>query len=355
MRANIVLLPGDGIGPEVVASAAEVLRCIAKAEDWGIEMQTGYIGGAAYERCGRPLDPKTLEACRSSDAVLLGAVGGPQWEHLPAHLRPEAGLLELRQELGVFANLRPVLARPALYKRTPFRPELLAGVDLIFVRELTGGIYFGEKAGDSDQAYDICRYSREEIQRIGRTAASLALSRKGRLCSIDKANVLATSRLWRQVMTELIEDEFPDLTLEHVLVDAAAMYLMQRPSSFDVIVTENMFGDILSDEASILAGSLGLLPSASLGDGNVGLYEPIHGSAPSLAGQNLANPIGAILSVALMLRHSLEAPQIADRIEAAVEALIEEDFLTPDLAEGTPRTTAEVTARVCQHLSKKFI
>lgn len=350
MRANIVLLPGDGIGPEVTASAATVLQTIAERAGWGLELEEGWIGGAAYERCGAPLDPRTLAACRAADAVLLGAVGGPAWDQLPAAERPEAGLLILRKELGVFANLRPIQSRPSLYEKTPFRAAILEGVDFVFVRELTGGIYFGEKAGDADAAYDVCRYSREEIERVARFAASLALSRRGKLTSIDKANVLATSRLWRQVLSELVAREFPTLELEHVLVDAAAMYLMQRPASFDVIVTENMFGDILSDQASTLAGSIGLLPSASLGEGGVGLYEPVHGSAPTLAGKNLANPLGAILSVAMMLRYSLEAPEMADRLEAALAQVVEEDYLTVDLAKGRSVGTKEVTARVCDLL-----
>lgn len=351
MRARIVLLPGDGIGPEVTESAAQVLRTIGTLAGWELTFEEAWIGGAAYERSGLPLDPDTLRACRSADAVLLGAVGGPRWDHLAPELRPEAGLLALRRELGVFANIRPIAVYPELFARTPFRPEILAGVDLIIVRELTGGLYFGEKAGDADQAYDVCHYSREEILRVGRVAAALALSRRGKLTSIDKANVLATSRLWREVLSELVATEFPTLELEHVLVDAAAMYLMQRPASFDVIVTENLFGDILSDQASTLTGSLGLLPSASLGDGSCALYEPVHGSAPSLAGRNAANPIGAILSVALMLRYTLEAPDWAERLEAAVARVVKEAYLTADLTLEGAQSTRAVTARICQLLA----
>jgi 3-isopropylmalate dehydrogenase len=349
MSAKIVLLPGDGIGPEVIESAVKVLREAAKIESFRIELQQGWIGGAAYERCGQPLDPATLETCLSADAVLLGAVGGPRWDKLPGAERPEAGLLQLRKALGVFANLRPVKARPVLAERTPYRSEILSGVDCVMVRELTGGLYFGEKHTDGESATDQCVYHRYEIERVTRVAAELARTRRKKLTSIDKANVLETSRLWRKTVTELVERDYPDLTLEHILVDAAAMYLAQRPSSFDVLLTENLFGDVLSDQSSTLAGSLGLLPSASLG-GSVGLYEPIHGSAPDIAGKGIANPVGAILSVALMLRYSLARDSLAQRVESAVEQVLAAGYLTADLHPQRPVLTNDFTEAVCAAL-----
>jgi len=347
---HIVLLPGDGIGPEVVESAVLVLHKAAQLGQMELRLEHGWIGGSALDLCGEPILEETLEACRQADAVLLGAVGGPKWENLPGHLRPEAGLLRLRKEMGVYANIRPVLSRPSLASFTPYRPEILHGVDLVMVRELTGGIYFGEKGRSEDAAFDMCSYKRSEIERITRVAAKLAQKRKKRLCSIDKANVLETSRLWRQVVTELIQQEFPDIVLEHILVDAAAMYLTQRPASFDVLLTENMFGDILSDQSSTLAGSLGLLPSASLGDRSRGLYEPIHGSAPDIAGRGIANPIGTILSVAMMLRYSLNLPLLAESIEKAVDKVLDSGPLTPDLDRSHPCNTRELTSRVCAAL-----
>ncbi len=305
MKARIAVLAGDGIGPEVMA---EGLRCLKAVEDlfghqFSLDPQP--FGGAAIDATGDSLPERTLHACLEADAVLLGAIGGPRWSAPTARVRPEQGLLRLRQELGVYANLRPVCLHRSLMEASPLKAAVLEGVDLVFVRELTGGIYFGEKTRDATSATDVCRYTAGEIERIGRVAARLALQRRCKLTSIDKANVLETSRLWREVMTRLIRDEFPGVALEHVLVDAAAMHLIRHPRDFDVLVTENMFGDILTDEASMLSGSLGLLPSASLGDGKRGVYEPIHGSAPDIAGQGLANPIGMISSVALMLRHSL--------------------------------------------------
>jgi 3-isopropylmalate dehydrogenase len=344
--AHVVILPGDGIGPEVLESAILVLQKAAQLGSIDLRLEHGWIGGAALDLCGEPIFPETLQACKEAHAVLLGAVGGPKWENNPGHLRPEAGLLQLRKEMGVYANLRPVVARPALAPFTPYRPEILQGVDLVMVRELTGGIYFGEKGRDADSAFDVCRYQRHEIERITRVAGRLAQKRRKKLCSIDKANVMETSRLWRQVVTEVMEREFPDVQLEHVLVDAAAMYLTQRPAQFDVLLTENMFGDILSDQTSTLAGSLGLLPSASLGE-RLGLYEPIHGSAPDIAGRGIANPIGTILSVAMMLRLSLHQPDLADAVERAVEKVLNTGPLTPDLERHHPSHTQELTTRVC--------
>lgn len=273
-----------------------------------------------------------MTSCERSDAVLLGAVGGPKWSDPNAKIRPEQGLLALRALLGVYANLRPVKVMPELAPASPLKNEILEGVDLLVVRELTGGIYFGEKTRSEDSASDLCTYSRTEIERIVRFAARLATQRRGSICSVDKANVLETSRLWRDVTDRLVSSEFPDLELETLLVDAAAMHLLSRPASFDVIVTENMFGDILTDEASMLAGSLGMLPSASLGDGPKGLYEPIHGSAPDIAGKNLANPCGMIASCAMLLRHSLGLPREADLVENAISAAIKAGARTADIA-----------------------
>jgi 3-isopropylmalate dehydrogenase len=352
MKASIAVLAGDGIGPEVTAEAVAVLSAVAAAFSHEFTLHAAPFGGVAIDLAGDPLPRDTLDACRTADAVLLGAIGGPQWSSPQARVRPEQGLLRLRQELGVYANLRPVALHPALRAVSPLKSEALAGVDLIFVRELTGGIYFGAKTRTADGASDLCSYSVAEVERIVRVAARLARNRRGKLTSIDKANVLETSRLWREVTERVVRSEFADVELEHMLVDAAAMHLLRRPRDFDVAVTENMFGDILTDEASMLAGSLGLLPSASLGDGRRGLYEPIHGSAPDIAGKGIANPYGAILSVALLLRHSfgLEAEAVA--VEAAVAAAIDDGVRTPDIAApGTQSATtraagAAVASRV---------
>lgn len=343
MDAVIATLPGDGIGPEVVAEGVRVLEALA--ERWGhrFDVREAPVGGCAIDATGAPLPEPTLALCRSADAVLLGAVGGPRWDDPSAAVRPEQGLLGLRRELGLFANLRPVTLHPALADASPLRPERLRGVDLVVVRELTGGIYFGEKRRErledgGERACDACVYTTHEVERVVRAAAALARGRSGRLTSVDKANVLETSRLWRQVATRVVRDEFPELELEHLLVDACAMHLLRRPADFDVVVTENMFGDILTDEASMLAGSLGLLPSASLGvpaaHGRAtrpGLYEPIHGSAPDLAGKGVANPIGAILSVAMLLRHSLHLEAEARAIEEAVARVLGRGVRTADL------------------------
>ena len=332
MKARIAVLPGDGIGPEVIAQG---LRCLcAVAEAYGHEFSLTELpfGGAAIDLCGNPLPESTLQPCLAADAVLLGAIGGPKWSAPEAQVRPEQGLLGLRKALGVYANLRPVKVHPALLASSTLKPEILQGVDLVFVRELTGGIYFGEKRRDAGSATDVCTYTVEEVERIVRVAARLARQRRRKLVSIDKSNVLETSRLWREVTTRVLRAEFPDVSLEHMLVDSAAMHLIRRPRDFDVLVTENMFGDILTDEASMLAGSLGLLPSASLGDGSRGLYEPIHGSAPDIAGQGIANPCGTILSVALLLRHSLRLEAEAEALEQAVSQAVERGARTPDIA-----------------------
>jgi 3-isopropylmalate dehydrogenase len=332
MKAHIAVLPGDGIGPEVTAEAVRALSAVAAQFGHDFTLTPLPFGGAAIDAHADPLPPDTLRACLASDAVLLGAIGGPQWSAPDAPLRPEAGLLKLRKELGTFANLRPVSVHPALRDASPLKPELLEGVDLVFVRELTGGIYFGDKRRDAHGAVDVCSYTVAEIERIVRVAATLARARRGRLTSIDKANVLETSRLWREVCTRVISREFAGLALEHMLVDSAAMHLIRRPQDFDVLVTENMFGDILTDEASMLAGSLGLLPSASLGTGSRGLYEPIHGSAPDIAGRGIANPIGAMLSAALLLRHSLALSAEAAALERAVHEALAAGVRSADLA-----------------------
>ena len=333
---SVVALPGDGIGPEVTAQATRVLAAVARQIDLDIAIREALIGGAALDQAGTPLPDKTLEYCRQADAILLGAVGGDQWSGVEVALRPEQGLLGLRKALGLYANLRPVTVEEALADASPLRPERLKGVDVMVVRELTGGIYFGTRGRTSTDAFDTCEYSVGEIRRIARLAGKLAGSRRGRVTSVDKANVLDTSRLWRETVSGIFADEFPEIELEHIYVDAAAMFLLSRPATFDVILTDNMFGDILSDEASMLAGSLGLLPSASLSDGGPGLYEPIHGSAPDIAGKGIANPCGAILSVAMMLRHSLNQEAAANAVENAVSAALQAGLRTPDLANSEP-------------------
>lgn len=305
MKARIAGLGGDGIGPEVTAEAVRVLEAVAARYGHEFVFSDALVGGAAIDATGSPLPPRTIDACRSSDAVLLGAVGGPKWSDPAARVRPEQGLLELRRTLGLYANLRPVKTQKEMLDASPLKAEVVDGTDILVVRELTGGIYFGRKTRTAREAEDVCSYTTEEVERVTRTAARLAMARRRRIVSVDKANVLETSRLWRTVVERVITTEFPAIALEHMLVDAAAMHLLKRPTSFDVLLTENMFGDILTDEASMLAGSLGLLPSASLGDGPVGLYEPIHGSAPDIAGRGIANPYGAILSAAMLLRQAL--------------------------------------------------
>jgi 3-isopropylmalate dehydrogenase len=343
MRARIAVIAGDGIGPEVTAEAVRVLQVIAQRFGHEFSLTDAPFGGVAIDLHGDPLPASTLQACLSSDAVLLGAIGGPKWSSPNAPVRPEAGLLRLRKELGVYANLRPVSVHPALRTISPLKSETVEGVDLLFVRELTGGIYFGEKTRDAHRATDLCVYTAGEIERIVRVAAGIAMQRRRRLLSIDKANVLETSRLWREVCERVVRAEFPELQLEHMLVDSAAMHLIRRPRDIDVAVTENMFGDIMTDEASMLAGSLGLLPSASLGDGKRGLYEPIHGSAPDIAGQGIANPYGAILSAALLLRHSLKLEDEARAVEQAVHRAIDDGVRTPDIIAPNQRaaTTRE--------------
>jgi 3-isopropylmalate dehydrogenase len=353
MSARIVVLAGDGVGPEVTAAAVRVLEQVSVEHALELEFEDALIGGAAYDAVGSPLPETTVTACRASTGILLGAVGGPKWADIPVQYRPEQGLLAIRKALGLFANLRPVTTMPELAAASPLKPEKLAGVDILVIRELTGGIYFGKRSRSADAAFDTCEYTVAEIERVCRVAGKLALTRRRKVTSVDKANVLDTSRLWRDVATRVFRTEFPSLTVEHLLVDAAAMHLLSRPADFDVMVTENMFGDILTDEASMLAGSMGLLPSASLGAGGPGLYEPIHGSAPDIAGQGVANPCGTILSAAMLLRHSCAAEGAAQAIEAAVARAIRGGARTRDIAAPGARDwlgTAAFTDVVVKHL-----
>ena len=351
MHADIVVLPGDGIGPEVTAAAVDVLRAVAARHGHAFRFHTHAIGGAAIDATGEPLPAATLEAARRADAILLGAVGGPKWSDPNARVRPEQGLLAIRKALGLYANLRPVKPHAATLGASPIKPHLLQGVDLIVVRELTGGIYFGDKTRSDTDASDLCRYSVAEVERVVRMAAGLARARRGHLTSVDKANVLETSRLWRDVTNRVMAEEFPDVTLEHQLVDSMAMHLLSKPRAYDVIVTENMFGDILTDEASMLAGSLGLLASASLGQGKAGIYEPIHGSAPDIAGKGIANPYATLLSAALLLRHSLGLEAEAAAIEAAVSSALDDKVFTADLAApGQAVSTAQAAQAVLDRL-----
>jgi len=342
MARTVILLPGDGIGPEVIAPAVDVLRAVGA----DFHYEEHLFGGASIDAHGIALTDETLAACRRADAVLLAAVGGPKWDTTdPGQPRPEQGLLGLRKGLGLFANLRPVKPIPALYPASPLRPEIIHGTDLLVVRELTGGIYFGEKTRTADHASDACVYSRTEIERIARVAFGAARSR---VTSVDKANVLETSRLWREVVSEVHAAEFPNIELEHLLVDNAAMRLVAAPRHFDVIVTENMFGDILSDEAAMLTGSLGMLPSASLGDDGPGMFEPVHGSAPDIAGQGVANPLAMFLSAALMLRHGFAMESEAAAVESAVDRALADGLRTADL--GGDASTAQATREVLHHL-----
>ena len=350
MKAHITLLPGDGIGTEVVAQGRLLLDAIASRYGHQFQLDEALIGGCAIDACGDPLPVETIAACERADAVLLGAVGGPQWSDPNASVRPEQGLLKLRATLGVFANLRPVKPHPIGAAQSPIKAQLLTNVDLIFVRELTGGSYFGAKQRGEDFAIDECRYTVSEIERVTRRAGDLARARRRKLTHVDKANVLETSRLWRSTVTRVMREEYPDVAVEHLLVDAMAMYLLTRPADFDVILTENLFGDILTDEAAVLAGSMGLLPSASLGIGSVGLYEPIHGSAPDIAGKGIANPYATMLSIAMLLRHSLGLDAEALAVEAAVAQALDDGALTRDLTTTSPISTSEAGAAVIARL-----
>jgi 3-isopropylmalate dehydrogenase len=331
IKARIVVLGGDGIGPEVAREGVRVLEAVAKRFGHTFNFEEHLIGGAAIDATQSALPASTVSACGTADAVLLGAVGGPKWSDPAAKVRPEQGLLAIRKALNLFANLRPVSVHPALMDASPLKPAVLQGTDIIVVRELTGGIYFGEKQRTADSASDLCTYTVEEVRRVTRVAGQLAMGRRKSIVSVDKANVLETSRLWRTTVEEVLRSEFPEVKFEHMLVDAAAMHLIRKPASFDVMLTENMFGDILTDEASMLAGSLGMLPSASLGSGKLGLYEPIHGSAPDIAGKGIANPVGTILSTAMLLRHSLGLSSEAQAVENAVSRAISDGVRTADL------------------------
>ncbi len=349
MNALIAVLDGDGVGPEVCGQALRVLEKLGRLYDHTFELRHAAIGGEAIDAVGDPLPEDTVELCREADAALLGAVGHPRFDgQLP---RPEAGLLKLRSELALFANIRPIRTYAALADASPLRPEYLEGVDLVIVRELTGGLYYGERGREADRAFDTCVYTRAEIARVVRIACEMAGGRRRLVTSVDKANVLDTSRLWRETASTIASKEFPQITLEHGLVDSMAMHLIARPAQFDVIVTENMFGDILSDEAAVLAGSLGMLPSASLGAGRWGLYEPVHGSAPDLTGQGVANPYAAILSLAMLLRHSLGLETEATAVETAVEAAVSDGFLTRDLHPANAVDTATAGSAVLERLS----
>ncbi|QNT77445.1 3-isopropylmalate dehydrogenase [Entomobacter blattae] len=348
MKANIVTLPGDGIGPEIVTSAVNILKEIAKIYNHDFSFEEHLIGGAAIDATGNPLPKQTLLACQKADAVLLGAVGGPKWAHL-SNVRPEQGLLALRKALNLFANIRPIHTYDALLSLSSLKEEKIKGVDFIFVRELTGGAYFGKKTRTEKTATDETLYTVEEIERVSRKAFELAHTRRKHLTSVDKANVLETSRLWRETISQVAQD-YPDVKLEHQLVDSMAMMLLINPAHYDVIVTENLFGDILTDECAALSGSLGLLPSASLGKESIGLYEPIHGSAPDIAGKNIANPIGTILSVSLLLQYSLGLVNEAIQIEKAVNLLTQHGPLTADL--GGNAYTTEITKAVINNLHR---
>ncbi len=352
MKAHIVTLPGDGVGTEVTAAAVAVLQGVAEHYGHHFAFEEHAIGGAAIDAFGEPLPAASLAACQRADAVLLGAVGGPKWSDPNAPVRPEQGLLALRAALGVYANLRPLQVHPALANLSPLKNEKLKDVDVLFVRELTGGAYFGAKTRSADSATYECKYTVTEIERVVRRAFELARGRRRQLTSVDKANVLETSRLWRSTVQRVAAD-YPDVKVEHQLVDSMAMLLLTQPSRYDVVVTENLFGDILTDEAAALAGSLGLLPSASLGAGTRGLYEPIHGSAPDIAGEGVANPVGAILSAALLLRHSLALEEEAQAVEAAVQEVLEHGPRSRDLggSAGTAAVRDAVLVALEQHAS----
>lgn len=357
MEKRIAVLPGDGIGPEVTSSAVKVLEVIARRFHHSFEFVHGAIGGAAVDEFGTPLPDGTIAACEQSDAILLGAVGGPKWDSETADRRPEKGLLAIRKHFGLFANIRPVKAVPALLHQSPLKEEHAKDVDLVIMRELTGGLYFGEPSRrTADEAVDTLVYSRTEIERIVRAAFELARTRRGKVTSVDKANVLQSSRLWREVVDE-VKGDYPDVHTEHQLVDSAAMKLITNPAAFDVVVTENMFGDILSDEASVITGSLGLLPSASVRSDGFGLYEPVHGSAPDIAGKGFANPAAAILSAAMMLRQSFGMEEEAAAIELAVRTVYEEGHFTADLASRgvRPLSTEEWAARVAEEVDVQSV
>jgi 3-isopropylmalate dehydrogenase len=340
MKKQIATIPGDGIGPEIMEQTLSVLDAVARRFGHSFNYQEAPMGGNAYERFGEPLPQSSIDTCLKSDSVLLAAIGGPQWDNLPAEKRPEFGLLGLRKALGAFANIRPAKLYPELTEACPLRPEIAsAGIDFVVVRELIGGAYFGEHKSElvdgEERASDLMVYSEHEVERIARAAFNLAMKRRKQVCSVDKANVLTSSRLWRKVVIRIAAD-YPDITLSHMYVDNCAMQIVRAPSQFDVILTENLFGDILSDEASMIVGSIGLIPSASLGSGSLALYEPIHGSAPDIAGQDLANPLAMILVAAMMLKHSFDMAEESRAIEDAVSSALKQGLRTADIARGGP-------------------
>jgi 3-isopropylmalate dehydrogenase len=358
MSAKIAVLEGDGIGPEIIAEAARTIECLQRDYGFAAELEYAAIGGAGYDQAGTPLPDTTLEICKASDGVLFGAIGGPRYETLERELRPEKGLLNLRSSMELFANLRPALLYPQLASASSLKPELVAGLDIMIVRELTGGIYFGEPRGirqlanGERQGYNTMVYAEHEIERIARSAFDIAMLRQRRICSVDKANVLEVSELWREVLTR-IGGEYPEVELSHMYVDNAAMQLVRAPKQFDVIVTTNLFGDILSDTAAMLTGSIGMLPSASLDQHGKGLFEPVHGSAPDIAGKGIANPLATILSLAMMLRYSLQHPELADRIESAVGRVLDQGLRTADIANaGNSVSTSTMGDAVVAELRK---
>lgn len=352
MDYKIALLKGDGIGPEIVDEAVKVLDKIGQKYGHKFEYTQGYLGGESIDRYGVPLSKETTEICKSSDSVLLGAVGGPEWDNIEPEKRPEKGLLAIRKELGVYTNLRPAILFNVLKDASPLKSEIIGnGLDIMIVRELTGGLYFGQREYSEEKAHDTLSYTRAEIERIAKKAFEIAKLRNKKLTSVDKRNVLDTSKLWRKIVNEISKD-YPEVEVSHMYVDNAAMQLIANPGQFDVILTENMFGDILSDEASMLTGSLGMLPSASLGEGKIGLYEPSHGSAPDIAGQNIANPIATVLSAAMMLRYSFGLPEEADTIEKAVDKALQDGYRTADIyTEGTKKVgTKEMGDRIAERI-----
>ena len=344
-------MSGDGVGPEITREAIKVLQAIESVFNHNLSIKEVLFGGIAIDETGTPYPEETQKSCKNSDAVLLGAVGGPKWSDPNMKVRPEKeGLLEMRADLGIFANIRPIKTYPELIDNSPIKNRYLENIDMVFVRELTGGIYFGEKKKSDTSASDICEYSKVEIERITRVAANIAQSRRKKITSVDKANVMATSQLWRSTTTELIKKEYNELELEHIFIDAATMHLLSRPADFDVILTDNLFGDILTDEAAMLTGSIGMLPSACLGENSFGVYEPIHGSAPDIANQGIANPCGAILSAAMLLQYSLNLKQEAQVIEQSVSGVIEDGILTKDLTESGYVSTEEMGTAVAKKI-----
>ncbi|MBN6204934.1 3-isopropylmalate dehydrogenase [Ralstonia pickettii] len=359
MKKQIIMLPGDGIGKEIMDSAKQVLQAIAQEYNHIFSFHEYAIGGSAIDQYGVPLPDKTVEACQNADAILLGAVGGPKWDSVPVHLRPEQGLLKIRKQLGLFANLRPIKIYSSLLHASPLKEDVVSGSDILIIRELTGGLYFGkpsERRNNGNSVVDTLSYERYEMERIIEKAFETAQIRRKHLTSVDKANVLESSRMWREIVEEKAKDH-PNVIVEHILVDAAAMKLITAPNQFDTVVTENLFGDILSDEASVITGSLGMLPSASVREDGLGLYEPIHGSAPDIAGKGIANPLGMILSAAFMLRNSFGLEEEANEIERAVDDALAAGFHTPDLkvSNGMKVTTKEMTEAVLENLSTRSI